>query len=169
MLTCNSERLFGLEKLQQPLSNQFALSCGDCFDRSQSSRSLHTVLSVAVARPSLSACQPSRATRGIRHRAATGSAVAAPGSDVWAERCIGENKQAVKTPRLRATRFRSNEVQFWLSLIAYDHGNLWPRLVLPTEWTMRLFIWMVAVVTGIIGFPRIYLGVHSRSDVIAGY
>ena len=28
-------------------------------------------------------------------------------------------------------RFRSNEVRLWLSLIAYNLGNLWRRLVLP--------------------------------------
>ena len=28
-------------------------------------------------------------------------------------------------------RFRSSEVRLWLSLIAYNLGNLWRRLVLP--------------------------------------
>jgi hypothetical protein len=28
-------------------------------------------------------------------------------------------------------RFRSNEVRLWLSVIAYNLGNLWRRLVLP--------------------------------------
>jgi hypothetical protein len=28
-------------------------------------------------------------------------------------------------------RFRSNEVRLWLSLIAYNLGNLWRRLALP--------------------------------------
>ena len=32
--------------------------------------------------------------------------------------------------RLSCHRFRSNEVRLWLSVIAYDVGNLW-RLVLP--------------------------------------
>ena len=30
-------------------------------------------------------------------------------------------------------RFRSNEVRLWLSLIAYNLGNLWRRLVLPAR------------------------------------
>jgi hypothetical protein len=32
---------------------------------------------------------------------------------------------------LSCHRFRSNEVRFWLSVIAYNLGNLWRRLVLP--------------------------------------
>jgi Transposase DDE domain group 1 len=42
-----------------------------------------------------------------------------------------EGKQAVKMTRLNCRRFRSNEVRLWLSLIAYNRGNLWRRLVLP--------------------------------------
>ena len=50
-----------------------------------------------------------------------------------------EGKQAVKMTRLSCPRcsgkvfshrFRSNEVRLWLSLIAYNLGNLWRRLVL---------------------------------------
>jgi hypothetical protein len=33
--------------------------------------------------------------------------------------------------RLSCHRFRSNEVRLWLSLMAYNLGNLWRRLVLP--------------------------------------
>jgi len=33
--------------------------------------------------------------------------------------------------RLSCHRFRSNEVRLWLSLITYNLGNLWRRLVLP--------------------------------------
>jgi hypothetical protein len=33
--------------------------------------------------------------------------------------------------RLSCRRFRSNEVRLWLSLIAYNLGNLWRCLVLP--------------------------------------
>ena len=42
-----------------------------------------------------------------------------------AERSIKEGKQAVKMTRLSCHRFRSNEVRLWLSLIAYNLGNLW--------------------------------------------
>src|ERR1022692_2769240 len=35
--------------------------------------------------------------------------------------------------RLSCHRFRSNEVRLWLSVIAYNLGNLWRRLVLPTR------------------------------------
>lgn len=35
--------------------------------------------------------------------------------------------------RLTCHRFRSNEVRLWLSLIAYNLGNLWRRLVLPKK------------------------------------
>ena len=33
--------------------------------------------------------------------------------------------------RLSGHRFRSNEVRLWLSVIAYNLGNLWRRLALP--------------------------------------
>jgi hypothetical protein len=33
--------------------------------------------------------------------------------------------------RLSGHRFRSNEVRLWLSVIAYNLGNLWRRLVRP--------------------------------------
>ena len=39
------------------------------------------------------------------------------------------NRQAVKMTRLSCHRFRANEVRLWLSLIAYNLGNLWRRLV----------------------------------------
>jgi hypothetical protein len=50
-----------------------------------------------------------------------------------AERWIKEGKQVVKMTRLSCHRFRSNEVWLWLSLIAYNLGNLWRRLVLPKK------------------------------------
>jgi hypothetical protein len=49
------------------------------------------------------------------------------------EQWIKEGKQAVKMTRLSCHRFRSNEVRFWLSLMAYNLGNLWRRLVLPKK------------------------------------
>ena len=48
-----------------------------------------------------------------------------------AEQWIKEGKQAVKITRLSCHRFRSNQVRLWLSVIAYNLGNLWRRLVLP--------------------------------------
>jgi Transposase DDE domain group 1 len=50
-----------------------------------------------------------------------------------AERWIKEGKQAVKMTRLSCHRFRSNEVRLWLSVIAYNLGNLCRRLVLPAR------------------------------------
>lgn len=50
-----------------------------------------------------------------------------------AEQWIKEGKQAVKMTRLSCHRFRSNEVRLWLSVIAYNLGNLWRRLVLPKK------------------------------------
>jgi len=35
--------------------------------------------------------------------------------------------------RLSCHRFRSNEVRLWLSLIAYNLGNLWRGLALPKK------------------------------------
>jgi hypothetical protein len=49
-----------------------------------------------------------------------------------AEQWIKEGKQAVKMMRLSWHRFRSNDVRLWLSVIAYNLGNLW-RLVLPNR------------------------------------
>ena len=48
-----------------------------------------------------------------------------------AEQWNKEGQQAVKMTRLSCHRFRSNEVRLWLSVIAYNLGNLWRRLVLP--------------------------------------
>ena len=45
---------------------------------------------------------------------------------------IQEGKQAIKMTRLSCHRFRSNnEVRLWLTVMAYNLGNLWRRLVLP--------------------------------------
>ena len=48
-----------------------------------------------------------------------------------AEQWIKEGKQAMRITRLSCHRFRSNEARLWLSVIAYNLGNLWRRLVLP--------------------------------------
>jgi hypothetical protein len=50
-----------------------------------------------------------------------------------AEQWIKEGKQAVKMTRLSCHRFRSNEVRLWLSVIAYNLGNLWRRLAYATK------------------------------------
>ncbi len=50
-----------------------------------------------------------------------------------AEQSIKEGKQAVKMTRLSCNRLRANEVRLWLSLIAYNLGNLWRRLALPAR------------------------------------
>ena len=47
-----------------------------------------------------------------------------------AEQWIKEDKQAAKMTRLSCHRFRSNEVQLWHSILAYNLGNLWRRLAL---------------------------------------
>jgi hypothetical protein len=48
-----------------------------------------------------------------------------------AEQWIKEGKQPVKMTQLSCHGFRSNEVRLWLSVMAYNLGNLWRRLVLP--------------------------------------
>ena len=48
-----------------------------------------------------------------------------------AEQWIKEGKQATYWPRLSCDRFRANEVRLQLSVLAYNLGNLWRRLVLP--------------------------------------
>ena len=48
-----------------------------------------------------------------------------------AEQWIKEGKHAVAMTRLSCHRFRANEVRLWLSVLAYNLGNLWRRLALP--------------------------------------
>ncbi len=50
-----------------------------------------------------------------------------------AEQWIKEGKLAVNWTRLSCHRFRGNEVRLWLSVIAYNLGNLWRRLALPNR------------------------------------
>jgi hypothetical protein len=50
-----------------------------------------------------------------------------------AEQWIKEGKQAAHWTRLSYHRFRANEVRLQLSVLAYNLGNLWRRLVLPTR------------------------------------
>ena len=48
-----------------------------------------------------------------------------------AEQWIKEGKQGTHWTRLSCHRFRANEVRLQLSVLAYNLGNLWRRLVLP--------------------------------------
>ena len=48
--------------------------------------------------------------------------------------------------RLSGHRFRSNEVRLWLSLIAYNLGNLWRRLVRQED--RRLVVHQLAAAAG---------------------
>ena len=48
-----------------------------------------------------------------------------------AEQWIKEGKQATHWTRLSCHRFRANEVRLQLSVLAYNLGNLWRRLILP--------------------------------------
>ena len=50
-----------------------------------------------------------------------------------AEQWIKEGKQATHWTRLSCHRFRANQVRLQLSVLAYNLGNLWRRLVLPTR------------------------------------
>ncbi len=50
-----------------------------------------------------------------------------------AEQWIKEGKQATHWTRPLSHRFRSNEVHLQLSVLAYNLGNLWRRLVLPKK------------------------------------
>ena len=50
-----------------------------------------------------------------------------------AEQWIKKAKQAVAMTRLSCHRFQGNQVRLWLSVIAYNLGNLWRRLALPRE------------------------------------
>lgn len=51
-----------------------------------------------------------------------------------AEQGIKEGKQAVKMTRLSCHQFRANEVRLWLSLNAYNLGNLSRRPLVPVAW-----------------------------------
>jgi Transposase DDE domain group 1 len=54
-----------------------------------------------------------------------------------AEQWIKEGKQATHWTRLSCHRFRANEARLQLSLLAYNLGNLWRRLVLPNYEELR--------------------------------
>ena len=77
-----------------------------------------------------------------------------------AEQWIKEGKQAVKMTRLSCHRFRSNEVRLWLTIIAYNLGNLWRRLVLPQRignWSLTsLQQWLVKTGGRLVKHARYY-------------
>jgi hypothetical protein len=50
-----------------------------------------------------------------------------------AEQWVKEGKKAAHWTRLSCHRFRANEVRLQLSVLAYNLGNLWRRLVLPAR------------------------------------
>ena len=50
-----------------------------------------------------------------------------------AEQWIKEGKQATQWTRLSCHRFRANEVRLQLAVLAYNLGNLWRRLGLPSR------------------------------------
>ena len=55
------------------------------------------------------------------------------------EQWIQEGKQATHWTRLSCHRFRANAMRLQLSVLAYNLGNLWRRLVLPprvTRWSL---------------------------------
>ena len=63
---------------------------------------------------------------------------------------MDQGRQAgVKMTRLSCHRLRSNEVRLWRTILAYNLGKLWRRLVLPqriekwslTSWQQRLRLW----------------------------
>ena len=59
-----------------------------------------------------------------------------------AEQWIKEGKQATHWTRLSCHRFRANEVRLQLSVLAYNLGNLWRRLILPPRikrWSLTSF------------------------------
>ena len=73
---------------------------------------------------------------------------------------IKEGKQAMKMTRLSCHRFRSNKVRLWLSVIAYNLGNLWRRLVLPRRidnWSLTsLQQWLVETGGRLVKHARYY-------------
>ena len=75
-----------------------------------------------------------------------------------AEQWIKEGKQAVKMTRLSCHRSRSNEVRLMLSLIAYNLGNLWRRLVLPK----RIENWSLTSLQQRLAKTGGRLGKHAR-------
>ena len=87
-----------------------------------------------------------------------------------AEQWIKQGKLAVKMTRLSCHRFRSNEGRLALSLLAYNLGNLWRRLVLPQRIAnqvaatagedRRAYYWLLAAESHLT--PRLFGGMVRR-------
>ena len=74
-----------------------------------------------------------------------------------AEQWIKEGKQATHWTRLSCHRFRANEVQLQLSVLAYNLSNLWRRLGLPN----RIKSWSL---TSLQHSPCAIVGDHACLD-----
>lgn len=86
--------------------------------------------------------------------------------------------------RLSCHGFRSNEVRLWLSVMAYNLGNLWRRLVLPKridKWSLtslqqRLvkharYYWLLLAeshLMGLVGFDVLWLGESAGAKAAPG-
>jgi Transposase DDE domain group 1 len=84
-----------------------------------------------------------------------------------AEQWIKEGKQAVAMTRLSCHRFRANEVRLWLSLIAYNLGNLWRRLTLPApieKWSLTSLQQRLVKTRGKVDKARPVLLVAARRE-----
>jgi Transposase DDE domain group 1 len=83
-----------------------------------------------------------------------------------AEQWIKEGKQAAAMTRLSCHRFRANEVRLWLSVLAYNLGNLWRRLALPKaigNWSLTSLQQRVIKTGGrLIKHARYYLALAGR-------
>jgi hypothetical protein len=95
------------------------------------------MISAVTAPQQASSLTPQRRLRSdqpLFWRMACGSAVPLAGSDStyrWIPWEAREVKYAIRLPRCH--RFRANEVRIWLSVVAYNLGNLWRRLALPAR------------------------------------
>jgi hypothetical protein len=90
-----------------------------------------------------------------------------------AEQWIKEGKQATHWTRLSCHRFRANEARLQLSLLAYNLGNLWRRLVLPKRidtWSLTSLQQRLAQLDqlqAIFGVFAVVSGVKSRVSIAA--
>ena len=77
-----------------------------------------------------------------------------------AEQWVKEGKQATHWTRLSCHRFRANEVRLQLSVLAYNLGNLWRRLVLPPRikrWSLTILQQRLVKTGGrLVKHPRYY-------------